>query len=261
MPLKRNIKLTLAYDGSEFHGWQAQPQLATVQGTVHDVLRRITGDPDCEVYASGRTDAGVHALAQVAHFKTTAHIPCDGLRRAMNALLPASVRVLEAREMHPDFHARWHVASKTYRYRLLRAEVCPPFLWRYVYHYTFPLDVAAMQQAAELFLGDHDFTSFSAVSPEEEMEEGAKNPNRTITSSELREDAGGDELVYVIQSRSFLRHMVRKIVGTLIEVGKGRLAPADIPRIFEARDRTRSGPTVPPSGLYLVAVEYSEPWK
>lgn len=261
MPPKRNIKLTLAYDGSEFHGWQLQPALPTVQATINAALRRITGDPDCEVYASGRTDAGVHALGQVAHFKTTSLIPCDGLRRALNALLPASVRVFEAREMPAEFHARWHVASKSYRYRLLRAEICPPFVWRYVYHYPFPLAVVAMQTAARLFVGDHDFTSFSAVSSEEEADEGVKNPVRTILYSELSEDRAADELVYEIRGRSFLRHMVRKILGTLLEVGKGRLAVEDIPGIFEARDRTRSGPTVPPSGLYLVEVEYPEPWK
>lgn len=259
MPPKRNIKLTLAYDGTDFHGWQAQPGLVTVQSVVTDALRRILGDPTCEVYASGRTDAGVHALGQVAHFKSASQIPCDGLRRAMNALLPASVRVVEARDMPEDFHARWHVGAKTYRYRLLRAQICSPFLWRYVYHYPYPLEVDAMPAAAKLFEGDHDFTSFSAVSPEDE--EATKNPMRTVTLSELQVDAAQDELIYVIKSRAFLRHMVRKIVGTLLEVGKGRLTVDDIARIFAARDRTQSGPTVPPSGLCLVEVEYPEPWK
>lgn len=259
MPPKRNIKLTLAYDGTDFHGWQKQPNALTVQGVVSDAVRRITADPDAEVYGSGRTDAGVHALGQVGHFKTNSPIPCDGLRRAMNALLPPTVRVLEARDAHPDFHARWHVAAKTYQYRLLRAEICSPFLWRFVYHYPFPLDVRAMQKAAGLFVGEHDFTSFSTSSEGED--EPAQNPIRTINSSELQEDVGSNELLYVVRGRSFLRHMVRKMVGTLIEVGKGRVTVDGVPQILEARDRTQAGPTVPPSGLYLAKVEYPEEWK
>ena len=253
MPSKRNIKLKLAYDGTDFHGWQMQPNLATLQAVVASALDRITGDPECHVYASGRTDAGVHALGQVAHFKTTSQIPCDGLRRAMNALLPPAIRVLEAREMALEFHARWQVSSKTYNYRILRAEICSPFLWRYVYHFPFPLDVERMCAAAKLFEGEHDFTSFSSLSPEDEGE-GGGHPMRTVTFSELQVDEVNQQLIYVIKCRAYLRHMVRKIVGTLIEVGKGRFSLEDILRIFAAKDRTQSGPTAPPSGLCLVEV-------
>lgn len=260
MPQKRNIKFTLAYDGTDFHGWQTQPNVITIQAVVANVLSRITGEPGCHVYASGRTDAGVHALGQVAHFKTVSQIPCEGLRRAMNALLPPSIRVREAREMPADFHARWHVSSKTYAYHILRTEICSPFLWRYVYHYPFPLDVAALREATKLFEGERDFTSFSSLSPEDE-EDGPGHPARRVTMSELQGDDASEQLIYVVKCRAFMRHMVRKIVGTLLEVGKGRFALSDIARIFEARDRTQSGPTVPPSGLCLVEVEYPEPWK
>ncbi|MFQ5696394.1 MAG: tRNA pseudouridine(38-40) synthase TruA, partial [Terriglobia bacterium] len=248
----RNLKLTLAYDGSEFYGWQRQPDRPTVQGALIDILRRITQEK-VRLYGSSRTDGGVHALGQVAHFKTRSPIPAENFQRALNSLLPPAIRILKAEEVPLEFHARWDARGKTYRYRILRAPVCPPFISRYVYHYPFPLDEDAMLRAAPLFEGEHDFTSFGTWDAEDEP----PSKVRTVYRSRLERAPDADELVYAVCGRAFLRYQVRKMVGTLIDVGKGRLQPEDIPRILAARDRALAGPTVPPEGLYLVEVEYA----
>ncbi len=266
----KNIRLTLAYDGTDFHGWQIQPGRATIQGTLVEVLHRITRERVI-VHGAGRTDAGVHALGQVAHFHTGSRLTAGEFQRALNALLPAAIRVVQAEEVEPQFHARWQAQGKTYLYRIYRSPVLPPFLHRYVLYYPFPLDEAAMQKAAVEFEGRHDFTAFAA--PAGADEEGGRNPEREVFACRVaRLSAGwaslerfgfglGEELVIVVRGRSFLRHMVRKIVGTLLEVGRGRLQPEDIAGLFAARDRSRSGPTVPPQGLFLASVEYAEPWR
>jgi tRNA pseudouridine38-40 synthase len=222
----QTIKLTIAYDGSGFHGWQLQPGLPTIQGALQDALRQITQEP-ITIQGASRTDAGVHAQGQVAHFKTRSTLDPHEIQRGMNALLPPTIRIVAAQEVGQDFHARWLAQGKTYRYRIYRGEVLPPFDHRRAFHYPWPLDEAAMSAAARAFAGQHDFTSFAASTGSEEDDKD--------------------------------RDMLRKIVGTLIEVGRGRLAPTDIPEIFAARDRSRSGPTVPPEGLYLVALEYPDP--
>jgi tRNA pseudouridine38-40 synthase len=249
----RNLKLTLAYDGSAFHGWAVQPNVASVQGTLIETVSRITQEK-VRVYGAGRTDAGVHALGQVANFKTRATIPAENFQRALNALLPAQIRVLRVEEMGPEFEARWNATGKIYRYRILRAPVCPPFLYRQVYHYPHPLDEESMVEAAPFFEGEHDFSSFC------HWEEGdtKESRQRMIFSSSLTKDEEKDELVYTVHGRSFLRYMVRKIVGTLLAVGKGRIAPEDIPGIFEACDRSLAGATAPPEGLYMVEVQYPD---
>jgi tRNA pseudouridine38-40 synthase len=261
----RNIKLTLAYDGADFHGWQLQPGLATIQGAVTEAARQITQE-NVFIQGASRTDAGVHALGQVAHFKTQSQLPAAEIQRALNALLPPAIRIVAADEVGPDFHARWQAQGKTYRYRIYRGQVLPPFDYRRAFHYSGPLDEAAMAEAARLFEGEHDFTTFAASSGSED-DDREREMTRVIHSSEIvrdpvrdaARDPEHDEISYVVRGRSFLRYMVRKIVGTLLEVGKGRLAPADIPEIFEARDRSRSGPTVPAEGLYLVSLEYPDP--
>jgi tRNA pseudouridine38-40 synthase len=247
----RNLKLTLAYDGSEFYGWQLQPEVPTVQGALLDILRKITGER-IWLQGSSRTDAGVHALGQVANFKTRSSIPAENFRRALNSLLPPTIRVLAVEEVPLHFNARWHAAAKTYRYRILRAEICPPFDCRTVYHYPYPLDQDAMLCAAPLFEGEHDFSTFGAWDPEED----SASKVRTVHLSRLDRDPARQELVYTVRGRSFLRYQVRKMVGTLIEVGKGRRAPDDIPRLLAARDRSQGGFTAPPEGLCLVEVEY-----
>jgi tRNA pseudouridine38-40 synthase len=253
----RNIKLTLAYDGADFHGWQSQPGMPTIQGAVGDVLRKITQE-ELVVHGASRTDAGVHALGQVAHFKTHSLLPAGEFQRALNALLPPAIRVVAAEEVGMDFHSRWQARGKTYRYRIFRGAVLPPFDHRRALHYSGPLDEDAMAAAARHFEGEHDFTTFAASSGGED-EDRDRETVRVIHSSEIVHEPGREEIAYVVRCRSFLRYMVRKIVGTLIEVGKGRLAPVDIPQLLEARDPSRSGPTVPPDGLYLVSLEYPDP--
>ncbi|HZS52092.1 MAG TPA: tRNA pseudouridine(38-40) synthase TruA [Bryobacterales bacterium] len=243
----RNLKLTLAYDGTDFHGWQIQPDLPTIQGELERVLREIEGKP-VAVAGSGRTDAGVHALEQVASVKLQNPIPTTNLRRAMNRLLPPSIRILQVEEAGPAFHARFSARSKVYEYRLWRGEVCHPLMYRYVYHHPYPLRVADMVQAAPLFEGTHDFRSFAAADP---AEPGAV---RTIFSSRLEPE--GDLLRYTVCGSGFLHHMVRNIVGTLLEIGKGNLTPGDVPAILAAADRSRAGPTAAARGLFLVKVEY-----
>ncbi|MGH9789963.1 MAG: tRNA pseudouridine(38-40) synthase TruA, partial [Candidatus Acidiferrales bacterium] len=275
----RNIKLTLAYDGTDFCGWQVQPGKPTIQGALNDVLRRITQE-EITVHGAGRTDAGVHAEGQVAHFRTESALAATEFQRALNALLPPAVRVRTAQEVDGRFHARHQAVAKTYVYRIYRGEVAPPFLWRYVLHYPYPLDEEAMRVAAPLFEGEHDFTSFAALSGAVEDESGRSrkfSPVKTILQSELRivrsgesaDGAGGvcasqnslsgGELVYLVRGRSFLRYMVRKMAGTLLEIGRGRMAPQDITKLFELRDGSRSGPTVAPQGLCMHSVEYGEP--
>ncbi len=248
----RNFKLVLAYDGSEFAGWQVQPNAATIQGTLASAIGRVTGEKVLP-QGSGRTDAGVHALAQVASFASESPIPAANLLKALNDVLPASIRMTAASEVAPDFHARHSARAKTYRYRMYRGEICPPFLARYAWHYPFPLDEDAMKQAAAEVAGEHDFTSFAAVDPERGQEEGASNVRRIFSSHWERQ---GDELIYTVRGNGFLHHMVRNLVGTFVLVGKGTLIPEDVKRILEAKNRSAAGATAPASGLYLVEVEY-----
>jgi tRNA pseudouridine38-40 synthase len=253
----RNIKLTIAYDGADFHGWQLQPGLATIQGSLADALQKITQEKIL-IHGASRTDAHVHALGQVAHFRSHSELSAPEFQRALNALIPPSIRIVAAEEVGPDFHSRWLAQGKTYRYRIFRGPVLSPFDYRRALHYPWPLDEGAMATAAREFEGEHDFTSFAASSGSEE-DDRDRTMTRIIYSSEIVREPDRDEIAYVVRGRSFLRYMVRKIVGTLIEVGKGRLAPGDIPELFAARDRARSGPTVPPEGLYLVSLEFPDP--
>jgi tRNA pseudouridine38-40 synthase len=249
----RNLKLILSYDGSDFAGWQVQPDAATVQGTLASAIGRITGEKVLP-QGSGRTDAGVHALAQVMTFVTESSVPTANFMKALNDILPASVRVLQVDEVAADFHARHSARAKTYRYRIYRATICPPFLARYVWHYPYPLDEAAMTGAARVVEGEHDFTSFAAVDPDRGREgEPVSNVRHIFSSSWERLE---DEFVYIVRGSGFLHHMVRNLVGTLILVGKGTLKAEDLTRILEARNRSAAGATAPANGLYLVNVEY-----
>jgi tRNA pseudouridine38-40 synthase len=249
----RNLKLILSYDGAEFSGWQVQPDAATVQGTLASAIGRITGEKVLP-QGSGRTDAGVHALAQVVTFVTESSVPTANFVKALNDILPASMRVLEVSEAPPDFHARHSARAKTYRYRIYREDICPPFLARYVWHYPYPLDESAMTVAAEFVIGEHDFTSFAVVDPERGRGGEAASNVRTIFASSWERAA--DEWIYRVRGSGFLHHMVRNLVGTFILVGKGTLRVEDVTRILEARSRSAAGPTAPASGLYLVSVEY-----
>jgi len=250
--MPRNLKLTLAYDGTDFHGWQMQPGLPTIQNILSESLGRVTGEK-IVAQGSGRTDAGVHALAQVASFAINAPIPARNLMIALNDILPAAIRVTGAEEVAADFHARHSARSKTYRYRIFRGEVCPPHLARYVYHHPYPLDEPRMKASAELVGGEHDFTAFAAVDPEKGKKEESSNI-RTISRSEWQRC--GDEFVYEVEGNGFLHHMVRNLVGTFLLVGKGSLAPSDLSRILRSKNRAAAGPTSPAGGLWLVNVQY-----
>lgn len=248
----RNIKLILAYDGTGFSGWQVQPAAETIQGVLATAIGRITGEKVLP-QGSGRTDAGVHALAQVATFQTESTVPAANFLVAVNDILPPAIRVLEASEVPTEFHPRKAAQAKTYRYRIYRKAICPPFLARYVWHYPYPLDEDTMQQAAPLIEGQHDFTSFAAVDPER-GKDGEVSNVRHVSSSRWRREA--DEFIYEVRGSGFLHHMVRNLVGTFLLAGKGTLKPQDVITILEAKNRTAAGATAPACGLYLVSVEY-----
>lgn len=246
----RNIRIVVSYDGAGYHGWQVQPGLPTVQGELQRVVSEIEGAP-VQVHGSGRTDAGVHALAQVAACELANPIPCDNLRRAINRLLPRDIRVLEAAEAAPDFHPRFQAVAKTYEYRILRAEICPPFERHYVYHHPYPLNEACMIEMAPRYEGQHDFTAFAAS---DETDELGRSKVRRIFSSRLERKDG--RLIYRVRGSGFLKHMVRHMTGVLLEAGKGNLGPADLEARLQPGCTLPAGPAVPARGLFLVSVEY-----
>jgi tRNA pseudouridine38-40 synthase len=249
----RNLKLTLSYDGTDFSGWQVQPDAPTIQGTLASAIGRLTGESVLP-QGSGRTDAGVHALGQVATFSTASSVPTENFMKALNDVLPSSIRILGVAEVAADFHARKSARAKTYRYRIYREPICSPFLARYVWHFPYPLHEIEMSRSAALVNGEHDFTSFAAVDPERGTEHGEISNVRTIFSSTFERQ--GEELIYTVRGSGFLHHMVRNLVGTFILVGKGTLRSADVSGILEACDRSAAGATAPASGLFLVNVEY-----
>lgn len=239
----RRVKITLAYDGGPYHGWQVQPGLPTIQGILEQVVSEIEGQP-VQVAGSGRTDAGVHALAQVAAFTISNPIPLPNLQRALNRQLPPSIRILAADEVAAQFHPRFDAKAKIYEYRISRSEVCSPFDWPFVHHYPFPLAEDRMTRLSQAFEGEHDFTAFAA-SDDRDAEGHSKV--RTIHSSILGRD--GARLTYRVRGSGFLKHMVRNIVGTLIEAGKGNIEDLTVLP-------AKSGPTAPAKGLFLISVEY-----
>ncbi len=267
---QKNWRLTLAYDGADFHGWQIQPDASatpTVQAALAAAIAAVTGEQVLP-QGAGRTDAGVHALGQVASFSLRAPIPADNLLRALNRVLPAAILVHSATTVPPEFHARHSACGKIYRYCVVRSPKCPPHLARYAVPFRWPLDVAAMQAAAQQVVGQHDFTSFAASDPDR-SERGGKDAGsmvREIQRSEWKEirTEGGlmagaqNLLVYTVQGNGFLQHMVRNLVGTFLDVGRGAISPEAVPEILAARNRSSAGPTAPANGLYLVKVLYPE---
>lgn len=234
--------MTVAYDGTDFHGWQVQPGRPTIQGLLEDIVAGIDGEY-VHVAGSGRTDSGVHAEGQVAAFTLKNRIPVDNLRKAINRLLPPAIRVGHVAEVDPGFHPRFDAVAKTYRYTIVRAEIVPPRDARYVYHHPYPLLEERMVEAARLFEGEHDFRRFAAKD-DRYAESGATV--RTIFSSVLVRES--DRLVYTVRGSGFLKYMVRNLVGTLIEVGRGN-QPSDVLPV-------KCGATAPAQGLTLVSVEY-----
>ncbi len=285
----RTWRLTLAYDGTDFRGWQIQPRERTIQGELQSALGRILGESPLP-QGSGRTDAGVHALAQVASVQLHARIPPATLLRALNRTLPQSIRVLGVETVPSTFHARHSAVAKTYEYRVLPIEpacsqICPPFLARYVCPYSWRLDLATLNAAAATFLGEHDFRSFAATDPDlatrsqDSAEKSviqtqsrrpqrqvsvdgveARTAIRTIHSSDWSQHTteGFNLLLYRVRGNGFLHHMVRNLVGTMLDVARGYMHLDDLPAILAAHDRAVAGPTAPARGLFLHSVEYNE---
>ena len=255
----RILKLTLAYDGTDFVGWQRQAEGISIQGLLEEALRRIEGTA-VTVHGAGRTDAGVHALGQVASVELNASIDSMTLARALNAVLPLDVRVLEITEASEDFHARFSSRGKVYEYRIVNGPIVSPFIRRYVWHIIPPLDFQAIHQASKELTGKHDFAAFQGAGT------SVPTTERTIHRLEWRtwtDLAGPDstaydsrKLVMEVEGDGFLRHMIRNIVGTLVEIGLGRWPPSAIQRILDSRDRTQAGATAPPQGLVLRRVLY-----
>jgi tRNA pseudouridine38-40 synthase len=245
----KNIKIILEYDGTNYHGWQSQAASGTptVQDTLEQALRTLSRE-DTKTYSSGRTDAGVHAFGHAANFRTLSSIPPAAWAPALNYLLPHDIRVLESREVPPDFHARYSAVSKTYRYRILNRRE-PTALYRnHAWHVNRPLNVARMKRAVAFLVGKHDFSAFRGAGCT------ARTPVRTIKSASVRKT--GDFIDVSLEADAFLQYMVRNIAGTLVEVGLGRFSPGDVGRMLASCDRTKSGRTAPPQGLYLVSVSY-----
>ena len=246
----RRILLTLEYDGSEFQGWQLQPRLRSVQGEIEAAVLKVTQGA-ARVIGAGRTDAGVHARGQGAHFYTPSRLGPAALRKALNAVLPEDVAVLASREVPPGFHARHDAISKLYVYSVLNRAAPSPGRRRTSWHIRSRLDLDAIQRAAGLLVGEHDFGAFRGAHggvPEREL------TRRTLDRLEV--SRAGDRVELRAEGRSFLRHMVRNLAGTLVDVGLRRTTPADVAQILASRDRARAGPTAPAHGLCLEAVRY-----
>jgi tRNA pseudouridine38-40 synthase len=270
-------KIILSYDGTPFHGWQVQPNLPTIQGTLAHVIHHITGESALP-QGSGRTDAGVHALGQVASFSLESPIPPANFHRALNHALPPSIRVLSIEHAAPGFHARHSAIGKTYEYRIHPSNrICSPMLAPYVWPCPFPLDMEQLQEAATHILGTHDFTSFAAVDPDlttrigllrdentsacptAEASDASSQSASALTTRIIHESTWREHeglLIYRVTGTGFLHHMVRNLVGTFVEAGIGRIPANSIPAILAARNRSAAGPTAPASGLFLVKVEY-----
>ena len=248
--MSRRIRIDVAYDGTDYHGWQVQPGLTTIQGLLQDIVSSIEGKP-VRVAGSGRTDAGVHALAQVAAFTIENPIPVENLQKAVNRLLPQDIRVLSAAEVPADFHPRFDARAKTYEYRIFRGEICLPFERRYVHHHPYSLCVERMMEVAPLLVGEHDFTAFAAS---DDRDATGRSRVRNISLSQLTSE--GERACYRVRGSGFLKHMVRNIVGVLLEVGKGNLNAAAVEARLTPGCGIPVGPRAPASGLFLVKVEY-----
>jgi tRNA pseudouridine38-40 synthase len=246
----RRIRLTVSYDGTGYHGWQIQPGLPTIQGILQQAFAEIEKAP-VRVDGSGRTDAGVHALAQIAAVTISNPIPPPNLKKALNRLLPADIRVLLVEEVADDFHPRHDAVSKTYEYRIWRGEVVSPFERHYVHHHPFPMNEKAFIAAARLFEGEHDYSAFAAADETDDL--GRSKVRRIFSSSAIR---SGELLIYRVNGSGFLKHMVRTVVGTLLEAGKGNADEDRIVWLLSAPAGVKAVPTAPARGLHLVRVYY-----
>lgn len=244
----RNIKLTIEYDGTHYHGWQIQQNALTIQRVLQEKIGIIT-EERISLIGSGRTDAGVHALGQVANFRTESRISLAALQRGMNSLLPDDIAVRETEEVDGDFHARFSARSKLYEYRILNSPLRSAMERSFSWHVSRRLDLRKMREAGHLLVGTHDFSSFRSAQSDN------LNPVRTLMTFEIRRRM--NRMICIrMRADAFLKQMVRNIVGCLVDVGRGRLDPEGLRRILEAKDRTKAGMAAPPQGLFLVEVEY-----
>jgi tRNA pseudouridine38-40 synthase len=243
--MSRNIKLEIEYEGTDFYGWQVQPKLRTVQGEIQERLKTILGH-EINLIGAGRTDVGVHALGQVANFKTYNPLDGESILRGLNGLLADDVVIKKVQEVDPDFHARYSATSRRYKYRIYPARTA--VLRRYAWEVLYSLNLDKITEATEETQGEHDFSSFCVAESTKEN----SVCNVALASWEKRED----ELIFTIEANRFLHTMVRSLVGTLVEIGRGYFSVADFVNIMKAKDRRKAGPTAPARGLYLVEVKY-----
>lgn len=246
----RNIKLVIEYDGKDFNGWQKQPTKLNIQGEIEKAIKQITGE-DVDLTASGRTDAGVHALGQVANFKTNSNIPIEKIPIALNSNLKKSIVIKSAEEVEERFHSRLNCKRKTYRYIINNSKYGTAIYRNLETHIPMKLDIQKMQQAVKYFEGEHDFKAFKASGT------SSKSSVRTIYKAEVI-DVGNERIYIELTGNGFLYNMVRIIAGTLVEVGMGKIEPQEIKTIIESQKRENAGKTLPPQGLYLVNVEYEK---
>ena len=243
----RNLSLILAYDGTNYHGWQCQPDVVTIEETVRGAVQKIL-DHETKVYAGARTDSGVHALGQVVNFRTEKGIGHSNLTKGLNSLLPADIRVMGASDVDDDFHARYSARSKTYVYCILTDLLNSPFLSRYVLHWPWSLDIPAVNEALKWILGEHDFSAFK------KKDEPYRNPVREVKKAHFVRK--GKMIYFVVEGTGFLRYMVRTIVGTAFLVGQGKISSVEFKEILESRERERAGQTMPARGLFLKKIRY-----
>ncbi len=244
----RNIRLLIEYDGTNYQGWQVQPDGPTIQGMIEEKLTLITGEV-IHLIGSGRTDSGVHAFGQVANFKTKSKLDVHSIQRALNSLLPPDIVIQRAEEVEEDFHARRESKSKVYEYRILNQDIRSAFRHKYAWHIPQKLDLEEMRKATRILIGEHDFSSFRSVG----------TPTRTAIRRVIRAEwkKGRDGLIWFeIEASGFLKQMVRALVGTLVEVGRGKIDSEEFQKILDSRDRKKAGPTAPAHGLFLKEVKY-----
>lgn len=244
----RNIKLVIEYDGANYHGWQTQPNVVSIQGTIEERLREITQE-EVSLIASGRTDAGVHAIGQVAHFHTHSRLGLDNIQRGLNSLLPPDIAIKEIYDVEKDFHSRYSARSKVYRYIILNQRFPSPLYRNFSWFIPFDLDIKKIKKAIQCLIGRHDFSSFQASSC------NSRNPIREVLNVSL--DKGPLRLIiFEIEANAFLKQMVRNIVGTMVDVGQGKTGVGEFEEILRSKDRKKAGRTAPPQGLFLVNVRY-----
>ncbi len=243
----RNLKLTLEYDGENYHGWQRQPRVTTIQGIIEEALAKVF-QKKISLIGAGRTDAGVHARGQVANFKTKSNLPLKNLKAALNSLLPEDIVVKHAVHVSTDFHARYDARSKLYRYTILNSSLPSPLLRKYVYFFPYPLDIKEMKRAAKFLAGRHDFSSFRGA--------GITRGNHIRKVNLLRVSAEKEIIYLDMEADGFLYNMVRIIAGTLLDAGRGKITAGEVKKILKAKDRRQAGPTLPARGLCLLRVKY-----